>query len=160
MFGVSPLILKLVLLVIVANGAPIVARLVCGDRWARPLDAGTRFADGERVFGDAKTVRGVAAAVVLSIVAAMLLGFDWITGLLVGGFAMLGDLLSSFIKRRIRRPVSSQALGLDQIPEALLPMLACKSRLGLSAADVALVVGLFFVAELLLSRLHLRSRPY
>jgi CDP-2,3-bis-(O-geranylgeranyl)-sn-glycerol synthase len=56
------------------------------------------------------------------------------------------------------------ALGLDQIPESLLPALALKTRLGLTAWDIAGVVFAFILLELLLSRLlfglRLRDRPY
>jgi CDP-2,3-bis-(O-geranylgeranyl)-sn-glycerol synthase len=43
-------------------------------------------------------------------------------------------------------------------------MLACRDVLSLTIADIALVVGIFFVGGLILSRLlyrvHLRDRPY
>jgi CDP-2,3-bis-(O-geranylgeranyl)-sn-glycerol synthase len=76
---------------------------------------------------------------------------------------MLGDLTSSFIKRRLGRPPSSQALLLDQVPESLFPLLVFRERLGLAAWDIAVVVLAFFVLDLLLSRLlyklHLRDQP-
>jgi CDP-2,3-bis-(O-geranylgeranyl)-sn-glycerol synthase len=82
----------------------------------------------------------------------------------VAGTAMAGDLFSSFVKRRLNLPPSSQALGLDQIPESLLPMLACRDALSLTAADIVVGVAIFFVGELVLSRLlfnaHLRDEPY
>jgi hypothetical protein len=78
--------------------------------------------------------------------------------------AMAGDLLSSFLKRRRGLPPSSQALGLDQIPESLLPQFACIDPLGLTIADIVAGVVIFLVGELLLSRLlfklKLRDRPY
>ncbi len=56
------------------------------------------------------------------------------------------------------------ALGLDQIPESLFPMLACRHLLSLSLLDIVLVVVAFFIVELLLSRLlyklHIRDKPY
>ena len=77
---------------------------------------------------------------------------------------MAGDLFSSFVKRRLNLPPSSQALGLDQIPESLLPMLACRDALSLTVIDIALGLGVFFAGELVLSRLlfraHLRDEPY
>ena len=43
-------------------------------------------------------------------------------------------------------------------------MLACRDALSLTAVDIALGVGVFFVGELVLSRLlfraHLRDEPY
>jgi CDP-2,3-bis-(O-geranylgeranyl)-sn-glycerol synthase len=77
---------------------------------------------------------------------------------------MAGDLGSSFIKRRMGLPSSSRALILDQVPEALLPALVCKSLLVLAIVDVALIVALFTVGEIVLSRLlfklHVREQPY
>ena len=77
---------------------------------------------------------------------------------------MAGDLLSSFVKRRLALPPSSKATGLDQVPESLLPALACHGALVLTLADIALVVAVFFVGEIIFSRLFfhlgLRDRPY
>jgi CDP-2,3-bis-(O-geranylgeranyl)-sn-glycerol synthase len=56
------------------------------------------------------------------------------------------------------------ALGLDQVPESMLPAFASRWFEPLSLLDVALVVGLFFVGELVLSRIlyiwKIRDRPY
>jgi CDP-2,3-bis-(O-geranylgeranyl)-sn-glycerol synthase len=61
-------------------------------------------------------------------------------------------------------PSSSRALGLDQVPEALLPALVCKSLLALTLVDIAVIVALFTLGEMLLSRLlfklHVRDQPY
>jgi hypothetical protein len=77
---------------------------------------------------------------------------------------MAGDLFSSFLKRRMDLPPSSRAIGLGQVPEALFPLLACREALSLTALDIASTVAVFFVGELLLSRLlysvHLRDQPY
>ena len=85
------------------------------------------------------------------------LGLAWKTGLLAGVAAMAGDLGSSFIKRRMGLPSSSRALILDQVPEALLPALICKSLLALTLVDIAAIVALFTVGEMLLSRLLFRT---
>ena len=127
-------------LLALANGAPVLAKKILGARFAWPLDFGMELADGARLFGASKTIRGVVGAV------------------------LAGDLLSSFLKRRLHRPPSSQALGIDQIPESLLPLLAGADPLGLTMRDIVAGVVIFFVGELLLSRLlfrlHLRDRPY
>jgi CDP-2,3-bis-(O-geranylgeranyl)-sn-glycerol synthase len=77
---------------------------------------------------------------------------------------MAGDLFSSFVKRRMGLAPSSRAVGLDQIPESLFPMLAGAGIYGLSVADVGLAVAIFFVGEVVVSRLlyrmRLRDRPY
>jgi CDP-2,3-bis-(O-geranylgeranyl)-sn-glycerol synthase len=116
------------------------------------------------VFGPAKTWRGVGCAILVTTAGAALVGLGWEIGLLVGCLAMAGDLFSSFVKRRLGRLSSSPAVGVDQIPESLFPLLACLGPLSLTIADVALGVALFFVGEIVLSRVlyafDLRDRPY
>jgi CDP-archaeol synthase len=91
-------------------------------------------------------------------------GVDPGVGTLAATAAIAGDLFSSFMKRRLNLPPSSQALGLDQVPESLFPLLAYRFSLSLTAADIALGIGIFFVGELVLSRVlykaHLRDEPY
>jgi CDP-diglyceride synthetase len=157
-------ILQIMVLLTLANGAPVVAKKICGSRFSLPLDFGFTFLDGRPVFGSSKTYRGIAVSVLATAACAPLIGLDLTIGATVAGAAMAGDLLSSFVKRRLNLPPSSQALGLDQIPESLFPMLACRDALALTAADIMLGVAIFFVGELVLSRLlfraRLRDEPY
>jgi CDP-archaeol synthase len=157
-------ILQLMVLLTLANGAPVVAKKVLGGRFALALDFGSNFFDGRPLFGASKTFRGIMVAVLSATAGAPLIGLDPEIGAAAAGLAMAGDLFSSFVKRRLNLPSSSRALGLDQIPESLLPMLACRDALSLTAVDIALGVGVFFAGELMLSRLlfhaHLRDEPY
>ena len=140
------------------------AEKLLGRFLSYPLDAGKTFNDGRRLFGCSKTIRGIIVAVMATSACAPVFGVEWTTGLVIGLAAMVGDLISSFIKRRMGRPPSSRALGLDQIPELLLPALACKSLLALTVVDVIVVVALFSAGDLILSRLlfkmHIRKEPY
>jgi CDP-2,3-bis-(O-geranylgeranyl)-sn-glycerol synthase len=151
-------------LITLANSMPVVAKTVLGDRFVWPLDFGAVLSDGHRLFGASKTIRGVLVGVFTCLLVAPPIGVDGWIGLMTGALAMAGDLFSSFIKRRMNRPPSSQAVGLDQIPESLFPLLACMDPLGLTPADVLAGVAIFTGGELLLSRLlfrlHLRDRPY
>ncbi len=157
-------LLQSVLLLTLANGAPVVAKKVLGARLAFPLDAGARFFDGQPLLGPSKTIRGVVISVFTTAVVAPLLGVSLAAGGLVAALAMAGDLLSSFVKRRLKFPSSSRAIGLDQVPESLLPLLVCKETLSLTTIDVVVGVGIFVVGELILSRLlydlRLRDEPY
>jgi len=147
-----------------ANGAPVIAKKMFGGRFSYPLDGNVTFADGRPVFGRSKTIRGVVLAVLATTAGAPIIGLGWKTGLLVGSFAMAGDLFSSFCKRRLGLPSSSRASGLDQIPESLLPLLACRDLLALTAADIVVCVAMFVIGEVVLSRLlyavRLCDRPY
>jgi CDP-2,3-bis-(O-geranylgeranyl)-sn-glycerol synthase len=156
--------LKLLVLLVVANGAPVIAARVLGNRWAAPLDGGLRFADGRPLLGPSKTIRGVILAIAASGVVGPALGVPARTALLIGAAAMAGDALSSFVKRRLGVAPSGRALGLDQIPEALLPLLAVQAGLALSAGQIAAITAAFFAIDVLLARLAyalgLRDRPH
>jgi CDP-2,3-bis-(O-geranylgeranyl)-sn-glycerol synthase len=158
------LILQLLILLAVANGAPVVAKRLLGGAFTYPLDGGALFPDGRPWLGPSKTIRGIVLATLATATAAAVLGFGWKLGALVGIAAMAGDLVASFAKRRWGLKPSGQAVGLDQIPESLFPLLASRLFLPVTAVDIAVATFLFFVGELLLSRLlfrwHLRDRPY
>jgi len=157
-------ILETLLLLMLANGAPVIAKKLLENRFSYPLDVHLRFVDGNRLFGPSKTIRGIVLAVLATAAGATLMGLDWMLGALVGGTAMLGDLFSSFIKRRLGMTASSKAPGLDQIPEALFPLIVCRSWLVLGLGDILVVLILFCAGEIVLSRVFfavgLRDRPY
>src|SRR6202165_317798 len=157
-------ILQLLVLMTLANGTPIVAKKIFGPRFSFPLDAGTIFFDGRPLFGHSKTIRGIVVSILVTTASAPLIGLDLTIGAIVAGAAMAGDLFSSFVKRRLNLPPSGQALGLDQVPESLFPMLACRDALSLTIADIALGVVIFFICALILSRLlyqvHVRDEPF
>jgi CDP-2,3-bis-(O-geranylgeranyl)-sn-glycerol synthase len=156
--------LRLLLLLGVANSAPIAARRLLADRWAAPLDGGLTFVDGRPLLGPGKTIRGVAAAVVATALASWVLGMSPQVGALLGAVSMAGDALASFVKRRLGVAPSGRATGLDQVPESLLPLLAVQGMLDLSAVQILAVTIAFFILEIPLARwafrLGLRERPY
>ncbi len=156
--------IQVLALVAVANTAPLVAKLIFGDRFSRALDGGTVLWDGRPLFGASKTIRGAACSIVATTIVAALVGLEASVGFVIGLAAMMGDLGSSFCKRRLGLVPSSKATGLDQIPESLLPALACWWMLSLSASDVLAVAAVFFAGEIVLSKIlfkaHLRDRPY
>lgn len=153
------------LLIMVANGAPVLAqRAPRLGRFAYPLDGYWRFTDRRRVLGPGKTWRGVVVAVLATSLAAMILGLPWHLGVVVALLAMLGDALSSFIKRRMDIRPSGMAIGLDQVPESLLPFLYLRAQWDMNWIQPLVGIGLFFLLELFLSRilyrLSIRKRPY
>lgn len=86
------------------------------------------------------------------------------TDLRVAADAILGNALSSFVKRRLRIPSSGSAPGLDQIPEVLLPVLPVRAiepvSFVLVAADVLIVLWLEPPFARLWHRWRLREHPY
>ena len=133
-------------------------------RWPRAIDGGALFFDGRPILGPSKTFRGVLCSIVSVPVVAMVIGLPWNIGLVVACGAMVGDCLSSFVKRRLNMSSSSMALGLDQIPESLLPLLGVWAQLSLTLEGIAGTVTGFFLLELGLSvilyKLHIRKHPY
>src|SRR5258707_15129173 len=55
--------LQLLILLTLANGTPVIAKKVFGDRLAWPLDGGLGFIDGRPLLGRSKTLRGIVLAV-------------------------------------------------------------------------------------------------
>ena len=134
---------QLLVLLTLANGTPVIAKRILGDWHARPLDGGVILPDGAPLLGKSKTIRGIVLAVLMTAAGAQVMGLGWRIGSVVGAMAMLGDVFSSFVKRRLKLAPSSPAIGLDQIPESLLPLLACKASLALRPVEI-LAMSRFF----------------
>lgn len=154
----------LLLLILVANGTPLLVGRMLNDRFNCPVDFGTRLSDGYPLFGHSKTWRGITAAIFITSFISASLGYPPSIGLLIGIFAMLGDLFSSFVKRRLAIEPSGMFTGMDQIPESLFPALALQPILGLHWYDAILVV-VFFVflnrwLSIALFKLNIRSEPH
>src|SRR5579885_798527 len=96
------LIVQILLLLFVANGAPLIAKKIFGGFRAHPVDAGAILRDGQRLFGPSKTIRGIIISAAATAVCAACIGMEWTVGVLISAAAMAGDLLSSFIKRRMK----------------------------------------------------------
>ena len=116
---------------IAANMAPVLVKDIL-KKWAVPIDFGKKIGK-KRIFGNNKTIRGVIFAVLFSIAFAYLqfllyrytlfraLSFfdysvKWLyAGLLMGFGVMFGDLVNSFIKRRIGLKPGKPFIPWDQI---------------------------------------------
>jgi CDP-archaeol synthase len=155
---------QVLILLSLANGSPVIAKRIFGETYAAPVDGNVRFFDGRPLVGPSKTIRGIVISLVVTTLGAIALGLQFWLGLLVASTAMAGDLFSSFLKRRLHLSASSKATGLDQVPESLFPLLACRTELSLTALDIAIACLIFFAGQVLLSRLffwlRLRDRPY
>ena len=142
----------LVLLLIIANGTPALLWLALGPRWNWPLDNNRQLADHRPLLGPSKTLRGLVGALVVTGLLAPLFGLSMLEGASFALLAMLGDLCSSFIKRRLGFVSSRSVPLLDQLPESILPLWGMQSVLGASGSEMALAVAIFIVIDLLLSR--------
>ncbi|MGB5397128.1 MAG: CDP-archaeol synthase [Gammaproteobacteria bacterium] len=160
----SPEFIDFLVLIIIANATPVLVRFLFGRRLDTPIDLGHKLRDGHRLFGASKTWRGLAGAMLTTSIAAWLLGHPVLIGAAVAILALLGDLASSFIKRRLALKSGQMAPLLDQVPEALLPAALLMDQFALTAGAVIILVLCFIVAELLLSFmffiLGVRKSPY
>ena len=73
-------IVQLLLLLLAANGIPVIAKDILGDRFSYPVDGNARFVDEQPWFGPSKTVRGILLSVLGTPVCALLVGLDWEIG--------------------------------------------------------------------------------
>ncbi len=135
-----------------------------GKRLDFAIDCGRRMPDNYPILGRSKTWRGVIGAIVFTSISAVVLGYTATTGAQVAIYAVLGDVLSSFIKRRLGMAASSMAPLLDQVPESFLPALMLMETFEVNFQSIIILVCVFFVMELLLSvilfKLGIRNRPY
>jgi predicted CDP-diglyceride synthetase/phosphatidate cytidylyltransferase len=160
----AALVIRILVLLVVANGTPVIVKRLFGARADRAIDGGMRLADGRFVFGPSKTIRGIVSSVTATALVGATVGLTVYAGAVIALGAMAGDLISSFIKRRLGLEPSEKATGLDQIPEALLPCLLAAAILPLTTVDIAIIVLLFFGGEIILSEVlfkaGVRDRPY
>ena len=160
----TTLVIRTLALLTIANGTPVIVKRLFGTRADRAIDGGRRLADGRFLFGPSKTIRGIVLSVIATALIGAAMGIALDAGVVIGLGAMVGDLGSSFIKRRLALEPSSKATGLDQIPEALLPCFLVSAFLPITEGDIAVIVLLFFGGEIVFSRVlfwaGVRDHPY
>lgn len=108
----------------IANMTPLIVANIIPKR--RPMDLGKYWIDGRRVLGDNKTIEGFVSGVLSGFLVGFLLG-DTFRGFLMGLGAMIGDVLGSFIKRRLNVAQGESAPLLDQYLFVLVALLLCYS---------------------------------
>lgn len=157
-------IISVLLLLVIANGMPVLARQILGVSGAWPVDFGISFYDNNPLFGYRKTWRGLVAAILSTTLVAPVFGLTFQTGALFGMLVMSGDLAASFTKRRLGLIESSRFRIIDILPESLIPVFILCDILGLNILTSFISVALFFIFEVMLSpilfKLHIRNKPY
>ena len=103
-------ILWLFLLLALANGTPVIAHRLLRQRWNAPVDGGRLWRDGRPILGKSKTWRGLVVGITSCALLSLVTGFGALFGALFGTLALLGDLVSSFIKRRCGLAQSARAV--------------------------------------------------
>lgn len=127
------------------NCLPVLAQRLLGEKLSYPVDGGLLWLDKKPLLGQNKTVRGVAASIGGGMGACGLLGQPWWLGGVVASLAMVGDLTSSFIKRRLNVSVGGDLFPLDHLLEALFPVLFLVPFLFLTWVQVITIVVSFIL---------------
>jgi hypothetical protein len=141
-------------LLIAANSTPWVVGKLSGGRAAWSMDAGKVAWDGERWLGSHKTWRGFMAGVVASAMVSELWTGNVGTGAGFGALSLLGDALSSCLKRRFHRDPGAEVPIIDQLPECVLPLLVYAPQFGLTLYDVLGITLAFSIAGIALTRIR------
>lgn len=100
-----------------ANASPV----VLGG--GKPIDFGFKLWDGQRIFGDHKTFRGMLSGLLVGTLIGTIQGRE-LTGFIQGLGAMTGDLTGSFIKRRLGRKPGQWTPIIDEESFLLVALLA------------------------------------
>lgn len=145
-------------LLIAANASPVIVAKLARQRWASPLDFGWVLPDGQRLFGSHKTWRGLISGILAGAMAAALMRLPLSVGAGFAAVSLIADALSSMVKRRMKLEPGTESLWLDQLAEALLPLVLFAGVLSLDTAQVIVVTLVFIMLDAAFVRL--RHRPW
>jgi len=146
--------LLLLLLLMIANTAAWLSALVFGSQFAAPLDFGITLRDGTRLLGSHKTWRGLICAAIACGMVTENLQLGLLRGAVFGTLTLLGDAASSFVKRRLRMAPGTEVLGLDQLPEALLPLLVLQRPLDLGLIECLIIAATFALLDIAVTKIR------
>ncbi len=108
-------------LAMVANAAPVMVKPVIDKFGRHRVDFGKKAWDGRDIFGRNKSWEGIVAAIVMSVLASTIfIYFEknpwWVAyGFISAVGAMCGDLLNSFMKRRLSLGPGECFIPCDQL---------------------------------------------
>lgn len=151
-----------------------------------PIDAGKRFVDGRRVLGDGKTVRGTVCGFLTGSVVGLIqivvwkqpliqslsqktIGWayppwGWKVPVFLSLGALLGDIVASFLKRRIGYGRGVSTPGLDQLDflvgAILLASIFWLPPLGLIITLLVVTPLLHLGLNIVAYKLGFKSEPY
>jgi CDP-2,3-bis-(O-geranylgeranyl)-sn-glycerol synthase len=151
-----------------ANGAPV----IFGG--GRPLDGGKKFLDGKPIFGSHKTCRGFAFGIIIGTFvgwaqealapSAGLPKGSLILGVVLSLGALTGDLIGSFIKRRLDLKPGAHLPISDQIDFVLTALVfgSLVEPPSLTAALIIIVLTgpIHLLVNYMAYLLHLKKAPW
>ncbi|MEM3832799.1 MAG: CDP-2,3-bis-(O-geranylgeranyl)-sn-glycerol synthase [Thermoprotei archaeon] len=139
MLNITDVILSIIYIfpAYVANGTPVVVyRLLNGK--TTPIDRGIIAWDGQRLLGDGKSIEGFVSGTIIGSVTGFVISFlmpylykNPIEYLLLSIGAMTGDLIGSFIKRRLKMERGAPFPLIDQTGFITIALLLVWMMVGL-----------------------------
>lgn len=140
-----------------ANATPVIVAQLARDRWSTPLDFGYVMSDGERLLGSHKTWRGLIVGVLAGLGVGAMFDLSLLSSAGFAATSLLADVVSSAAKRRMHLKPGTESVGLDQLGEALLPLILFSTPLSLAPAEIVGVTVIFVLLDLSTTRLRHRS---
>ena len=151
-----------------ANGAPV----IFGG--GRPIDGGRNFSDGKPILGSHKTYRGLVSGILIGTIVgwaqdslAPNVGLpkgNVILGFVLSLGALIGDLIGSFIKRRLNLKPGAPLPVSDQIDFVLMALLLGSLVKPPTLEDALIILGLTVPIHLLINiaayLLRLKKNPW
>jgi len=142
----------------IANSTPVIL-----TGWGS-LDGDTKFIDGEPILGNHKTVRGTLSGIIAGTLTGILQGQPYRGALMAIG-AILGDLIVSFIKRRLKLPPGAMFPIADQMSFIVLAVIFDMLIVSVLQWDRILVILLVtlpihYFANVIAWMLKLKSKPW
>ncbi len=157
------LFLKIIILLWSVNVTPVLLALLFEKKWNTPLDQGLLFVDGKPFFGRHKTIRGLLGAIFAGVLLGFILGIPFWVALFTGFLSMLGDLFSSFIKRRFKSIEGKDYPVLDQIFEGGFPLIILIPAFSLSIAQSFYLILIFIITAWIAAQFStriLKTEPF
>ena len=123
---------KLLIILFVANSTPLLLSAFSPAAAGTRMDNGRKLLDGYPLLGKNKSLGGFLSGVTAGGLIGYLIGMQLAMSLLIALVSMLGDLFTSFIKRRLSLGAGETVYLFDHLFEGLFPLLLCKWAYGLS----------------------------
>jgi len=140
--------MEILLIIIAANSAPPLLAAFCPRTCRNRIDCGMHWRDGRDLLGSHKSRDGVMAGFLAGSACGLLLGVPLLMATAAAASSMLGDLFTSFLKRRIGLADGGDVHLIDQVFEGAFPLLLARWFYDLSWQSFMAQLLLFCAAGL------------
>ncbi len=140
----------------VANGSPVIVYKILHGR-TTPIDMGIVMRDGRRLLGDGKSIEGFIGGIIIGFLMGAILSIvipnlyrEPLEYFLLSIGAMVGDILGSFIKRRIGLERGAPAPVMDQLGFIIIALLFVWITVGIPYwMDISIILVILLVTFIL-----------